>query len=140
MDADPAVMLFDGHCNLCNHAVDFVLTREATPSLRFASLQSDVGRALLARHGVAPPDGDPDTVMLVEEGRVWTHSDAALRIAARLRMPWRAISWFGWVPRALRDAVYRFVARNRYRWFGRRDTCRVATPAEKQRFLSPPGA
>lgn len=139
MNADPPVMLFDGHCNLCNHAVDFVLSREASTELRFASLQSDAGRSLLARHGVTPPEGDPDTVLLVEHGVVWSHSDAALRVARRLRMPWRMIGWFGWVPRVVRDAIYRWIARNRYRWFGRSDTCRIATPAEKARFLSAPG-
>lgn len=139
MDPKAPVILFDGHCNLCNVAVDFVLRREAVPEVRFASLQSEAGRALLAAHGVAAPDGDPDTIVLVDDGAVWTHSDAALRMARRLRLPWRALGWLTWVPRALRDGVYRWVARNRYRWFGRSETCRVATPAEKARFLGAPG-
>ena len=139
MDADGPVMLFDGDCNLCNHAVDFVLTREASAEIRFASLQSEAGRALLGRQGVTLPPGDPDTVLLVEAGTVWSHSDAALRVARRLRFPWRMIGSFGWVPRAIRDGVYRWIARNRYRWFGKSETCRVATRAEKARFLSAPG-
>jgi predicted DCC family thiol-disulfide oxidoreductase YuxK len=139
MHADGPVMLFDGHCNLCNRAVDFVMTREASAEIRFASLQSEAGRALLERHGVTLPPGDPDTVLLVEAGIVWSHSDAALRVARRLRFPWRIIGWFAWVPRAIRDGVYRWIARNRYRWFGKSETCRVATPAEKARFLSASG-
>ncbi len=137
--ADPPVMLFDGHCNLCNGAVDFILTREKTPTLKFASLQSDAGRALLAKHGVALPEGDPDSVILVEDGVVWERSDAGLRIARHLTFPWSLVGAFGWVPRVVRDGVYKFIARNRYRWFGRKDTCRIATPAEKARFLSAPG-
>lgn len=139
MAADPPVMLFDGHCNLCNHAVDFVLTRESSMEIRFASLQSEAGRALLAKHGVTLPEGDPDTVLLVEDGVVWSRSDAALRVARRLRMPWRMIGWLAWVPRAARDGIYRWIARSRYRWLGKSDTCRVAAPAEKLRFLSAPG-
>jgi predicted DCC family thiol-disulfide oxidoreductase YuxK len=139
MTAAAPVMLFDGHCNLCNHAVDFVLSHETAPELRFASLQSAAGKALLAERGVALPEGDPDTVLLVDGPTVWSHSDAALRVARRLRFPWSVVGWFGWVPRFVRDAVYRLIARNRYRWFGKSETCRVATPAEKARFLSAPG-
>ena len=139
MNADAPVMLFDGHCNLCNHAVDFVLSHERSPTLRFASLQSEAGRALLATRGVSLPDGDPDTIMLVDGDRVWQRSDAALRVARRLRFPWSFVGFFGWVPRVVRDGVYRFIASHRYRWFGKSETCRVATPAEKARFLSAPG-
>lgn len=135
----PPVMLFDGHCNLCNGAVDFILSSEKAPSLKFASLQSDAGRALLEKHGVTLPEGDPDSVLLVEDGVVWERSDAGLRIARHLAFPWSLVGAFGWVPRAVRDGVYKFIARNRYRWFGRKDTCRIATPAEKARFLSAPG-
>lgn len=139
MTTSAPVMLFDGHCNLCNHAVDFVLSRESRPELMFASLQSEAGRALLTARGATPPEGDPDSVLLVEGDRVWSHSDAALRVARRLRFPWSVVGWFGWVPRGIRDGIYRWIARNRYRWFGRSDTCRIATPAEKARFLSAPG-
>lgn len=133
---DPPVMLFDGHCNLCNAAVDFVLSHERAPEMKFASLQSEAGRALLAKRGVAVPDGDPDTVMFVEGDRVLERSDAAMAVARRLRFPWSVAGAFGWVPRALRDGVYKWIARNRYRWFGRKETCRIATPAEKARFLN----
>jgi predicted DCC family thiol-disulfide oxidoreductase YuxK len=137
--ADP-VVLFDGVCNLCNRAVDFILTheRDCGPKLRFAPLQSDVGRALL--EGVsgaeaARASAEPDTIVLVEGGEASTYSTAALRIARHLRPP------FGWafvllaVPRPIRDAVYRFVARRRYKWFGKTATCRVPTPELAGRFL-----
>ncbi len=125
-------MLFDGTCNLCNGAVQFIVDHERGPTLKFASLQSDAAGALL---GAPLPPGDPDTVMLVEDGRTYTHSSAALRIARHLRAPWRWLVVFAIVPRFVRDAVYRWVARNRYRWFGKTETCRVPTPELRARFL-----
>lgn len=126
------MLLFDGVCNLCNGAVDFVLRHERAPTLQFAALQSVAGIELLRAHGVAPA---LETMVLVEPGRVSVRSTAALRVARHLRAPW---SWaFAWliVPRPLRDLVYRVVARNRLRWFGERETCRVPTPELRARFL-----
>jgi predicted DCC family thiol-disulfide oxidoreductase YuxK len=132
------IVLFDGVCNLCNAAVNFILDHERSGELRFASLQSDAARALLAEHG-APVEqlgqGDPDTMVLLEGGRLFDRSAAALRIARRLRWPWRALAVFLIVPRPLRDLVYRFVARNRYRWFGKSDACRMPSPELRARFL-----
>ncbi|HEX2568169.1 MAG TPA: thiol-disulfide oxidoreductase DCC family protein [Polyangia bacterium] len=132
------IVLFDGVCNLCNAAVNFILDHERSGALRFASLQSDAARALLAEHG-APVEqlrqGDPDTMMLLEGGRVFDRSAAALRVARHLRWPWRALGVFLLVPRPLRDLVYRWVARNRYRWFGKSDACRMPSPALRARFL-----
>lgn len=126
------VVLFDGTCNLCNGSVQFIIDHERTPTLKFASLQSDAARALL---GTELPPGDPESVMLVEDGRTYSHSTAALRIARYLRAPWRWLAALVVVPRFLRDAVYRFIARNRYRWFGKSETCRVPTPELRARFL-----
>lgn len=139
-------MLFDGTCNLCNGAVQFMLDHERGRELRFAALQSESGRAVLTQamgeaaalaivHG-ASGDGDPDSVVLVEGGVAYTHSTAGLRIARYLRAPWRWAFALVVVPRFLRDAVYRFIARHRYRWFGRSETCRVPTPELRARFLS----
>jgi predicted DCC family thiol-disulfide oxidoreductase YuxK len=139
------VVLFDGTCNLCNGAVQFMLDRERGADLRFAAVQSDAGRALLEErmgkeaatailHG-ATGDGDPDSIVFVEDGKAYTHSTAALRIARHLRAPWRWAWAFVVVPRFVRDAVYRFIARNRYRWFGKTQTCRVPTPELRARFL-----
>jgi predicted DCC family thiol-disulfide oxidoreductase YuxK len=135
MNAAPPVMLFDGVCNLCNASVNFVLDRDRDARLRFASLQSESARELLTARGVAAPEGDPDSMVLIEGDRVWVRSDAVLRVCRHLPWPWRAASVFLIVPRGLRDAVYRLIARNRYRWFGRSEVCRMPTPALRARFL-----
>jgi len=134
----PATILFDGVCNLCHGFVQFVIRHDAAGRFRFASLQSAAGQALLAAAGqphLAAPSADPDSVVLVAGGRVYTHSAAVLRIAGHLGGAWRlaAVGWL--VPRAWRDALYRYVARNRYRWFGRQESCLLPTPALRARFL-----
>lgn len=129
----PPVILFDGVCNLCNASVQFILDRDPDARFRFASLQSEEGAALLRSHG-----GDPealDSVVLIEDGRVFQHSDAALRIARHLSGAWPALAALRIVPRPLRDAGYRLVARNRYRWFGKEESCRLPTPETRARFL-----
>ncbi len=138
--ANGAIVLFDGVCNLCNGAVQFILDRDRAARFRFASLQSERGRAILREHGVPLPEGDPDTILLVEEGpggaRVSSHSTAALRIARHLSFPW----FLGYAsivaPRVVRDVVYRFIAKNRYRWFGKTNECRIPTPELRARMLS----
>jgi predicted DCC family thiol-disulfide oxidoreductase YuxK len=130
---DAPVVLFDGVCGLCNRFVDFALRRDRAGRLRFAALQSPPGRALLAGAGLDPEA--LDSVVLVRGGRVYRESAAALRVLAELGLPWSLAAAGLAVPAPLRDAVYRFVARRRYAWFGRRDGCRVPTPAERARFL-----
>ena len=130
------VVLFDGVCNLCNGAVQFILDRDPAGTFRFASLQSERAAALLRAHGLEPPAGDPESMVLIDGGRVYERSSAALRIARRLRGGWSLLYALVIVPRALRDAVYRVVARNRYRWFGKSDQCRVPTPELRARFLA----
>jgi predicted DCC family thiol-disulfide oxidoreductase YuxK len=130
-----AVVLFDGVCNLCNGAVQFIIDRDPSGRFTFASLQSDRGRAILREHGVPPTEGDPDTVFLLEDGRLFERSTAALRIARHLAMPWRLLAVFVVMPSAPRDLVYRFIARNRYRWFGRTEQCRIPTPELRARML-----
>jgi len=132
---DPPVLLFDGVCNLCNGAVAFVIRRDPRARLRFAPLQSPAADALLASLGVAR-DRLPDSFVLVEDGRVHVRSTAALRVARRLRFPWPLLAVFLLVPRWLRDPVYDLVARNRYRWFGRREACMVPTAELRARFLA----
>jgi predicted DCC family thiol-disulfide oxidoreductase YuxK len=130
-----SVVLFDGVCNLCNGSVDFLLRREKSGRLRFASLQSDVAKRLLAEHRKAD---DLSSIVLIEDGRVFTRSDAALRLLAHLRAPWPLFGALRLVPRPLRDLVYDQVARHRYSWFGRRSSCRVPTAEERARFLDAP--
>ncbi len=137
MSPGPAIVLFDGVCNLCDAAVQFVLDHDARGRFVFAALQSEEGRRVLARAGMTPgePGADPDSIVLVEGGRAYERSDAALRIARGLGAPWSLAAVFLAVPRFLRDAVYRFVARRRYRWFGKKAACRVPTPSLRERFL-----
>ncbi len=121
-----AVVLFDGECNLCNRSVRFVLARDHADRFRFASLQSDTGRALLEQHKVTGAGaGENGSIVLIEQGEPSTRSTAALRIARRLNFPWRLLAVFLLVPRPLRDAAYNLVARNRYRWFGKTDSCNI---------------
>ncbi len=130
------IVLFDGVCNLCNASVQFILDRDARDHFRFAALQSEAGVKALRAHGREPATGDPDSVMLIEGDRVYDRSDAALRIARRLRGAWPLLAVFLVVPRFIRDAVYKLIARNRYRWFGRTEECRIPTPALRARFLT----
>jgi len=132
---DGPIVLFDGVCNLCSAAVRFLIARDPSGRLRFASLQSEAGARVLAAHGRKAPVGEPDTVLLVEGGRVYERSTAALRTAAHLVAPWPLAAVFFAVPRPLRDAIYRLVARRRYRWFGRTEACWVPTTALRARFL-----
>jgi predicted DCC family thiol-disulfide oxidoreductase YuxK len=136
MTAVPATILFDGVCNLCNGFVQFVIRHDSRGHFRFAALQSEAARALLGArgHALGPATADPDSVVLIDHGRVYTHSDAVLRIAAQLD-GWRWLAAGRVLPRFLRDAAYRLVARHRYRWFGRQASCLLPTPELKARFL-----
>jgi len=133
----PALVLFDGPCNLCNASVLAIIDHDSAGRFRFASLQSVVGKAALEEHGLL--DQGPDSVVLVAGGRAWTESDAAVRIAASLDWPARAFAALRLVPRPVRDALYRLVARNRYRWFGRDDACRLPAPEVAARMVADPG-
>ncbi len=134
MTSAPAILLFDGVCNLCNGAVRWVILRDSAARFRFASLQSEAGRGLLAQHQL--PVDALDTVVLVEGDRHWVRSDAAFEVLRRIGGGWALLSALRIVPRPLRDLVYQWVARNRYRWFGRRDECLVPTPELRARFLA----
>jgi predicted DCC family thiol-disulfide oxidoreductase YuxK len=138
MAPSSAVILFDGVCNLCHGFVQFIIRHDAAGRFRFAALQSPAGQALLAAHGQAALAAlpDPDSVVLIENGCVYTHSAAVLRIARLLGGAWR-LAAVGWIlPQAWRDGLYRFVARHRYRWFGRQEACWLPTPALRARFLT----
>jgi predicted DCC family thiol-disulfide oxidoreductase YuxK len=131
--AEHDVILFDGVCNLCNGWVRFVIRRDRGHHYRFAPLQSSVARRILAAAGVDPEA--LDSVVLVEGGRAYTRSDAALRILRRLGRGWPALALLRVVPRFVRDIVYDWIAAHRYRWFGRQAVCMVPTPELRARFL-----
>jgi predicted DCC family thiol-disulfide oxidoreductase YuxK len=129
-----SLVLFDGVCNVCNAAVLFVVDRDPMERFVFAPLSSPLGESTLRAQGLEP--GTLDSIVLVEGGRAFTHSDAALRIARQLTFPWSLLGLFAIVPRALRDWLYRAFAARRYGWFGKSDSCRVPTPALRRRFVA----
>ncbi|MED4727864.1 thiol-disulfide oxidoreductase DCC family protein [Aneurinibacillus migulanus] len=129
-----AVLLFDGVCNLCSQAVLFIIPRDPEGTVHFASLQSDTGQRLLTWHGLSPDK--LDTIVLIEAGKSYIKSTAALKIAQKLYRLWPLLYVFIIIPRPLRDAVYDWIARNRYRWFGKKEQCLMPTPAIRERFLS----
>lgn len=129
----PATVVFDGVCVFCSAWVRFLLKRDRQQRFRFAAIQSAAGRALLIRHGIDPDD--PISFLLVDEAGAFTDSTAVLRIVTQLGGVWRLAGAFYAVPRPLRDGIYRFVARRRYRWFGKRESCFVPTPETAHRFL-----
>jgi predicted DCC family thiol-disulfide oxidoreductase YuxK len=132
------VLLFDRTCVMCSRLVRWFIEHESDQELRFASLRSDAALLALRRCGVGDigvSDIDFETMYLIEDGRVYIRSDAVAYSARHLRWPWRALAATTVVPRAARDAVYRFVARNRYRWFGTRTECAIPVPPARQRFL-----
>jgi predicted DCC family thiol-disulfide oxidoreductase YuxK len=119
------VVLFDGICRFCDTSVRFVIKHDPKRIFRFAPL-----------HGVADAAKDGSTMILLENGQAHFRSEAALRIAAKLRAPWSALRIFLAVPRPIRDAVYRFIAANRYRWFGQKPACELPNTPDRERFLS----
>lgn len=129
------LLLFDGECGLCTSSVRFILDRDRTKALRFASLQSEFGRRVVTRHGLDPDE--LSTLVLVDEReRLALRSTAALRVASEhLRFPWRLAGVFRIVPRFIRDGVYRWIARNRTRWFGTSDACELPAPGQPERFV-----
>lgn len=132
-ELDGPLVLYDGECGLCNRSVQTILRHDRRGAFRFAALQSELGQALLARHGL-PPQA-MNTVVLVDGQRAFTQSRAALRIAGKMDRPWPLLGAFRLVPAPLRDFVYDWVARNRYRWFGRTDACMLPPPEVRARFL-----
>lgn len=126
------IVLFDGVCNLCNSSVDCIIRHEKSHKLQFASLQSDVGKSIVNKSGL---DKTPDSVMLYVDGKLLVRSDAALAISTYLKRPYVYGIIFRYVPKILRDSVYNLIAKNRYRWFGKRETCRVPSADERERFL-----
>ncbi len=132
----PSVVLFDGVCGLCNRWVDFLLRHDKRGRLLFASLQSEPGRRLVQQRGLDPDA--MDSIVVVRGDRTWRRSDAVAEIAVQLGFPYSLATAARLIPRPFRDAIYDWVARHRYRWFGRRETCRLPTPEERERFLAGP--
>jgi predicted DCC family thiol-disulfide oxidoreductase YuxK len=131
---DKCLVLFDGVCNVCDALVLYIIDRDPSEQFVFAPLSSELGRSLLAQHGMSALEFE--SVVLIEGGRAFSHSTAVLRILARLGGLF-SVFWLGFLlPSFLRNLGYRWFAKNRYRWFGKNDQCRVPTPELKRRFLA----
>ena len=128
------IILFDGVCNLCNSAVKFVLRWDKNSVFKFASLQSDVAKKILSKVGIS--DMDDRTFVLIDNGKVYIRSTAALRVCRNLSGLWPFMTIFLIVPWFIRDWVYNLISKNRYRWFGKRDTCMIPSPEMKYKFLN----
>jgi predicted DCC family thiol-disulfide oxidoreductase YuxK len=133
MKDNEGIVLFDGVCNLCNQSVQFIIKRDPKNYFRFAALQSDQGQLLLEQYSI--PVDVIDTIVLVENNKTYTQSTAALRIARKLNRLWFLLYIFILIPPFLRNPIYRFIARNRYKWFGKKDSCMMPDPELKSRFL-----
>lgn len=116
------IILFDGVCNLCNRSIDFILRRDKKEQFRFVALQSDEGKKLVRQFNIP---AETDSVLLIKNDLVFTESDAALEISKMLPFPWKWANVFRVLPLKFRNSIYHWIARNRYRWFGKRTSCRV---------------
>lgn len=128
-----AVLLFDGVCNLCNGTVQFVIKRDPRAKFRFAALQSKAGQALLKKFQL--PQDDYDSFVFVEGEQFYLRSTAGLKVLKGLNGLWPLLYGFIIIPRPIRDFFYRWIAKNRYRWFGKKEQCMIPTPDLQKRFL-----
>jgi len=127
------IILFDGVCNLCNGAVQFIIKRDKKSAFRFASLQSEFGQSQLKNAGLQT--SSIETIVLIENGKVYQRSEAALRISRHLSGGWSLLYGLRVIPKVICDVVYNWIARNRYRFFGKKDQCMIPTPELKSKFL-----
>ena len=125
------IILFDGVCNLCNGAVDFILKRDKHKQFRFVSLQSETGLYIIKKFKIAP---ETDSVILIQNKKVFIESDAAIKIAQQLTPFWKLLLVFKIIPKKVRDKLYRWVAKNRYNWFGKKQSCRIPGNEEMKVF------
>jgi len=131
--AEFSIILFDGVCNLCNSSVNFIIDHDKKNDFRFASLQSDAGQNLLKKFDLNTKDFD--SIILVENGKHYERSSAVLKIVKEFPGLWKLLYVFIVVPPPVRDFVYDIIADNRYKWFGKKESCRVPTPELKEKFL-----
>lgn len=127
------VILFDGVCNFCNGAVNFVIKRDKKALIQFAPLQSEKGRMFSRQFGFS--EEDMKTFLFIEDGKVYTKSTAALRVCRYLGALWPLCYGFMIVPKFIRDGIYNWIAKNRYKWFGKKETCMLPTPEVRTRFI-----
>jgi predicted DCC family thiol-disulfide oxidoreductase YuxK len=128
-----SILLFDGICNLCNASVQFILKKDQKEQFLFASLQSDAAEKLLLQY--KDKKIGMDSIVLIEDGKVYQKSTAVLKICQHLNWPWRIFLVGTYLPKSWRDKLYDLIAKNRYRWFGKKDNCTMMIPAYKNRFI-----
>ena len=127
------IILFDGVCNLCNGAITFIIQRDKKDVFRYAALQSDIGRKLAQENNIDLEK--VDSIILIDNDKAYLKSTAALGISRHLRGGWPLLSIFLILPAFIRNWVYDFIARNRYKWFGKKEACMIPTPELKSKFL-----
>ena len=127
------IILFDGDCNFCDQSVQFIIKRDKHAVYKFASIKSDVGQALLKKHQIP---SSVDSLILIEYDAYYIKSTAALNICRKLAGGWKLLYSLLFIPKPLRDYIYSIVAKNRYKWFGKNDSCVLPSPDIKNRFLS----
>ncbi|MEO5941933.1 MAG: thiol-disulfide oxidoreductase DCC family protein [Ferruginibacter sp.] len=132
MNSHP-IILFDGICNLCNGAVQYVIRHDSEAVFQFASLQSESGQNLLQQYNL--PKNNFNSFVLIEDNKVYTKSTAALKVAKRLKGGIKLLYGFIIVPAFIRNGVYNIIANNRYKWFGKKNECMIPTPSLQSRFL-----
>lgn len=127
------IVLFDGVCNFCNYWVNFAIRKDKKKKLLFTSLQGETAQSLLAPHGIDPVK--LSSVILIDQGKAYTQSSAAIRICKYLGGGWKLFFGLMIIPKFLRDGLYNVIARNRYKWFGKKESCMMPAPDVKARFL-----
>lgn len=133
MISGKSVILFDGVCNLCNASIDFILKRDKKNRFLVGALQEEAGKKLLSNFEVDPEY--LDSLILIEDGHIYFRSTAALKIAKNLSGLWPLFHGLIFLPSSIRDSIYDWVGRNRYRWFGKKNNCRLPTPEERAKFI-----
>ena len=128
------IVVFDGVCNLCEDSVAFIIARDPGAKFKFVSAQSPIGKEIQERYGIDAIEDE--TVILIKNGKVFTHSDAGLEIAKDLNGSWSLLRYAKAVPRPIRNKVYSTIAKNRYKWFGKKNECMLPSSEIKARFLS----
>lgn len=127
------VILFDGVCNFCNAGINFIIKQDQKKIFRFAALQSETGQQLLKKHNL-PTEGF-ESFILIDNGKVYQRSSAGLKVYGKLPWYWKWTQMAWIAPQFIRDAVYNWIARNRYKWFGKKDACMIPSPEVRSRFL-----
>jgi len=127
MEESKPLILVDGYCNLCNGTVRFMQKRDKNSHFQFAALQSELGKKMIKKYQI--PD-ETDSVVLILENRAFLKSDVIIKSSDFLLYPWKMIKAFTIIPKSLRDKLYDFIARNRYKWFGKKQVCEYYSPVK----------